>query len=206
VRNRLYFLVGLQPISGPGHLIVEDSRSHTIRHTDSKICLNDLSASHGGRYLQNTQQRQKTSSHTLSRIRTRNPSKCVVADQSLRPPATGIGMELTKFYIFFLFAVPSFFPKFAYRNLEMFIVWEQGIFGNISQNASSPGVTGLFPGAELAETWKWTFCSISYRDYECMVLYVDSPIHSHGLHRDKRGRSNTSFVVQHNFAVVTNDF
>lgn len=131
MRNRLYFLVGLQPISGPGHLIVEDSRSHTIRHTDSKICLNDLSASHGGRYLQNTQQRQKTSSHTLSRIRTRNPSKCVVADQSLRPPATGIGMELTKFYIFFCSLSHLFFRNSRIETWRC-LLFENRVFSVIS--------------------------------------------------------------------------
>jgi hypothetical protein len=88
----------------------------------------------------------------------------------------------------------------------MFIVWEQGIFGNISQNTSSPGVAGLFPGGELAETWKWTFGSMSYRDYKCMMLYVDFPMHLHDMHRDKRDRRNNSFLVQNNFAVVTNDF
>jgi hypothetical protein len=35
---------------------------------------------------------------------------------------------------------------------------------------------------------------------------MDSHIHLHGMHRDERARSNTSFVVQNNFAIVTNDF
>jgi len=163
VRNKPFSLVGLQPNSGPGHLIVEVSRSHTIRHTNSKIFLNEWWASHGGYYLQNTQQRQKTSSHTLSGIRTRNPSKCAAADLSLRPPATGIGMELTKFYIFFV-RCPIFFFRSPRIEPWRCLLCENRVFSVISQNASSPGVAGLFPGGELAETWKWTFGSISYRD------------------------------------------
>jgi hypothetical protein len=133
-----------------------------LDHTrlDSKISLNDWLSSHGGRYLQITQQRQKTNSLTLSGIRTHNPSKWADADLSLRPPATGIGVELTYFTCFCSLLHLSF-SKSAYRTLEMFIVWEQSIFGNISQNVSNPGVAGLFPVGELAETWKLTFVSIS---------------------------------------------
>ena len=93
-----FFSVLLHPNLGAGRLIVEVPRSHSSRHThthththtQSKTSLNEWSVSRGGRCLQNTQQRQKTNSQTLSGVRTRNPSKWAAADPRLRQPATGI--------------------------------------------------------------------------------------------------------------------
>ena len=71
--------------SGLGRLIVEVSRSYTIRHTPSRTPLNEWWAHCVGYYPHYTQQIQETSIHALSRIRTRNPSNRAAADLRLWP-------------------------------------------------------------------------------------------------------------------------
>jgi hypothetical protein len=77
-----------KPSSYEGYLIVEVSRLHTIRHTNTRprldssewvICLSQKSLS--------TQHITKTAEeiHALSRIRTSDPSNQVAADLCLRP-------------------------------------------------------------------------------------------------------------------------
>ena len=83
-----FFSVVQKPNSGLGRLIVEDSRSHTIRqththththtHTSGRTPLNEWSAHRRGGYLHNTQQTQQTNIHALSAIRTRDTSCQVV--------------------------------------------------------------------------------------------------------------------------------
>ena len=76
-----------QPNWGLDRLIVEVSRSHTIRHTHTlgRTPLNEWSARRRGRYLHHTQQTQEANNHGLSGIRTRNPTNRVAADLRLRP-------------------------------------------------------------------------------------------------------------------------
>jgi hypothetical protein len=83
--------VALQPNSGLDRLIVEVSRSHTIRHThapDRTPLMNEWSARYRGRYLLNT---QETDIHALSGIRTPDPSNYATA---LESTTTGIGYLL----------------------------------------------------------------------------------------------------------------
>jgi len=68
-------------------LIVEVSRSHTIRHTytTSMTPLHEWSARSKGCAIHNTQHTQQTNIHALSRFRTHNPSYRAASDVRLRP-------------------------------------------------------------------------------------------------------------------------
>jgi len=93
-RCTLYFTdppsVEQQPYSEPVRLIVDVSRSHTIRqtqtHTSSRTPLNERSARRRGRYLHNTQQTQETNNiRALGGIRTRDLCSRAATDLRLRP-------------------------------------------------------------------------------------------------------------------------
>jgi hypothetical protein len=81
------FPVRQQPNPSLGRLIVDVSRSHTIRHTRTpgRTALNERSARRRGRYIHNRQQTLETSIYALSVIRTRNPNTRVAAQLRLRP-------------------------------------------------------------------------------------------------------------------------
>ena len=87
--SKCFFFVAQQPKECLGRLIVEVSRSHTIRHThthtQSRTPLNERYARRRDRYLHNKQQTQEMKIYALSGIRTRNPSSEVDADLRLRP-------------------------------------------------------------------------------------------------------------------------
>ena len=63
-----------QPNLGLGCLIVEVSRSHTIRHTHTRALVqtprNEWSAHRKGRYVRNTCQIEEVSIHSLSGMQT----------------------------------------------------------------------------------------------------------------------------------------
>jgi len=73
------------------HSFLEVSRSHTHTqthkhtHTPDRTPLNQGTARRWGRYLHVMRQTQQTNIHTLSGIRTRNPSNQAAADLRLRP-------------------------------------------------------------------------------------------------------------------------
>jgi hypothetical protein len=70
-----YFTVcGAKAEGESRQLRVQVSGSHTIRHTVGRNSLNEWSARRTGRYLHNTQQTQDTNIHSVSEIRTRDPS------------------------------------------------------------------------------------------------------------------------------------
>ena len=81
-----------RPNWGLGHLIVEVSRSHTIRQTDTHthththtVGLSERVISrYRGCYIDNTQQTQETKIDALNGIRTRFPSNQTAADLRLR--------------------------------------------------------------------------------------------------------------------------
>jgi hypothetical protein len=65
-----------------GLLVIEASRSHSIKHnTIGRTSLDEWSARHRDLYLIT----QETDIHTPGGIRTRNPSKRAAADPRLRP-------------------------------------------------------------------------------------------------------------------------
>jgi hypothetical protein len=88
-----FFSLAQQPNSVLDGLIVEVSRSHTIRHTykcthastHHRTPLNGWSAHHRAHYLHNTQQAQETNMHALSGIWTSDPSNQAAADLCFRP-------------------------------------------------------------------------------------------------------------------------
>ena len=64
-----------QPTSAPSRLIVEVSRSHTIKtHTHPWDSLNELSARRRGRYFHKTRQTQETSIRVIRGIRMCDPN------------------------------------------------------------------------------------------------------------------------------------
>jgi len=83
------FSVTQQSKSGLGHLILENSRSHTIRlthtHTQTHVRtpLTEWLARRRGRYLHNTQQTQQMNIHALSGIGTHDPKNHTAADLPL---------------------------------------------------------------------------------------------------------------------------
>jgi hypothetical protein len=75
IQIKIFFSVAQQPLGGLVRLIVEVFRDH--RHTTiGRTPLDEGSA----RRRDNTQHLQQTDIHTLSEIRTRNPSKRVAED------------------------------------------------------------------------------------------------------------------------------
>jgi hypothetical protein len=81
-QGQFFPYVTQQPKSGPGRLIVEVARSHTIRHTAGRTPLNEWSARRRGRYLQETQERNI---HALSGIRNCDHNNQAAANLRLRP-------------------------------------------------------------------------------------------------------------------------
>ena len=77
-----FFSVAPQPVSDLGSLIVDVSKSYTIRHKPGRAVLNEWSARGRVRYLRNI---QYMNIHILSEIRTRDPSNQVALDLRLRP-------------------------------------------------------------------------------------------------------------------------
>jgi hypothetical protein len=77
-----FFAVALQPNSGPGLLIVEVSRAHTIRHTCPVVILSTGDQLVVDATTDTTYKAQGTNIHTLSGIRTGDPSNRATADRS----------------------------------------------------------------------------------------------------------------------------
>jgi hypothetical protein len=80
--------VAQQPNSGLGHLIVEVSRSHTIRHTHTHqvglLWTSDKLVAEAATYTTHNKHK-KANIHAISVIRTRDPSNQAAADLRLRP-------------------------------------------------------------------------------------------------------------------------
>jgi len=76
----MQFSVAQQPQWGLSRLVVEVSRSNTIRqtHTPGRTPLYEWSARRRGRFLHNTLQTRQTNIHALSGIRTRDHSNQAV--------------------------------------------------------------------------------------------------------------------------------
>jgi hypothetical protein len=87
LRYAVYFLVTQQPNSALGHLIVDVSRSHTKCRTP----LNEWSAHHRGRYLQNTQQTQEKNIIPWTGFEPAIPAIEQPQTYALESTATGIG-------------------------------------------------------------------------------------------------------------------
>jgi hypothetical protein len=91
-----FFFMVQQPNLGLGHLILQVSRSHTIRHTHipGRTSLNEWPAYRRSHHLHNTQQTQETNILDLSRIWTPGPSNqadsylCLKTAQPLGSPSS----------------------------------------------------------------------------------------------------------------------
>jgi hypothetical protein len=108
--------VVLQPKSGPGCLIVDVSRSHTIRHiTPGRTPLNERSAHRRGRCLNKTQETQEMNFHALNEMLIRDPRNRADVDLRRRPyghrdwqTCTLIVCVLKSFFILWVrFSVPN---------------------------------------------------------------------------------------------------
>jgi hypothetical protein len=81
----LSFPVAQQPNSNLGRLILEVSRSHTIRHTAVRTPLDEGSARRRDLYVTTPNTHKRENIHAPGGIRTHNPSKRGAADPRLRP-------------------------------------------------------------------------------------------------------------------------
>jgi hypothetical protein len=81
------FPVAQQPNSGLGHLIIEASKSHTVRHTHTpgRTPLEEWAARHRGSTCTTHNKRKRQNIHAFNRIRTHDPSNQAAADLRLRP-------------------------------------------------------------------------------------------------------------------------
>ena len=95
--GQIFLSVVQQPNSCLGRLIVEVSRSHTIRythtHTTERIPLNEWSASRKGCYLHNKQQTQETNIHASAVFEPAIPGIKRLQTYALDRTVTGIGQN-----------------------------------------------------------------------------------------------------------------
>ena len=101
-QDAILILVQQQPWSCPGRLIVEDSRSQTIKHTHTytlgRTPLDEWSARRRGRYLHNTLETQETNIHPVGGFWTWDASNKSASDGT----AIGIGTRYSIIWQFIL--------------------------------------------------------------------------------------------------------